>query len=235
MEERARARRRAAHVRRAQSWTIVPICTTSKSLPWHGLERVQLAVVPALVGRARHEPVPAVVGEEHAVLLEAVEDDARLRRERARVEGRLEPHAHPHGRAVGAAVARGPVRRRSDVRAAGLHGREAQRMADRAAADDLVVADEPREHGEARRVRRREALRGGPATARGRRTRRCPPSTRSSRGTSSGTCSTSRRGSTRRGRPRARGGRRRSARRPRSGRRPGSGRGPRRSRRRSRT
>ncbi len=208
-----------------------PILTTSKFAPSDPLQRVQVRVVPPRVGRAGHEPVAAVVGDDHPVALHRGQDHPRLRRERRDVERGLEPHAHAHRRAVGARVAarvvRSPARRTPGASAR----REPQRVA------DLARVRRPRRSARGRGRSAARRRRPGPARrARGRRpevevARRCPPSSRPPPGqvcpglVERAVVAVDHEDVTVA---------RRVRRRPRSGRRPGSGTGPGRSRRRSR-
>ena len=76
------------------------------------VERVQVVVVPAPVGRAAEVPRRAVVGEQRAVALQRPGDDLRLAAEAVEADARLQPHAQAHRRqrrvaVVGREVARG--------------------------------------------------------------------------------------------------------------------------------
>src|SRR6185503_15384135 len=73
----------------------------------------QLVVVPALVGRAGDIPVRAVVGQDHAVGLERLQNDLGIVRERRYIEAGLEAEAlaqrrHARTGLIAGVVARGP-------------------------------------------------------------------------------------------------------------------------------
>ena len=114
------------------------------------LQRVQVGVVPAGVGRAAHEEGRAVVREHHPVLLERAQDHLVLRREAADVVARLEPEPGAHGRVARTTAAR-LVARRPDVRIGRSRRREADHVVD-LARGHLVVADEPGQDRQARSI-----------------------------------------------------------------------------------
>jgi len=63
-------------------------------------------VVPSGIRRSADEPAGAVVGNEHAIGLERLEDCLGFRAEICRNDIRgFEPHAHAHGWQIGACVA----------------------------------------------------------------------------------------------------------------------------------
>ena len=73
----SRTRTRRLQVR-AYLCSASPVFTTSNALPGTVLSWFEVVVVPAGVLRAADEPVAAVVGDDHPVLLQRVEHDARL-------------------------------------------------------------------------------------------------------------------------------------------------------------
>ena len=174
-------------------------------------ERVQVVVRPVRVRRAADVPVRAVVGEDHPVGLQRLEHDARLPREAGDVDVRLQPDAQAHRRQRRVVRARRVVPRRVDVRLPRPLGREAQRVVDHAARD-LVVAREPREDRQPRRVGRTSSPPAAARSSAGSRSRRSPPS---SRRPTSGRARTARRACTRPCRAAARAGRRPTRGRPR--------------------
>src|SRR6476660_4524669 len=121
----------------------------------HGLERIQLVVVPASVRGTGNEPVAAVVRDDHSVRLERPENHLCARREGRDVEARLEPHAHAHWWPVGARVGAREVPGGGDVRVPRMRYREAQRMENGPTLYDFVVAHQTRKDGEPRGVSRR--------------------------------------------------------------------------------
>ena len=131
-----------------------PVFTTSNALPGTVLSWSRSVSFQRVSCRAADEPVAAVVGDDHPVLLERVEHDARLAGERRHVEARLESQAQPHRREVGVGARRRVVRRRVQIGLLRLRHREAQRVVD-VTARHLVVADETREDREPGGVGRR--------------------------------------------------------------------------------
>ena len=107
----------------------------------HRLELVEVGVVPLAVGGAGQEPVRAVVGDEHAVGLEALQDDPGRAVVAAQVEGRLQPEPGAHRRDVRIGGGAGLVGGRADVAALGGGHGEPQRVVD-VAGQHLVAADQ---------------------------------------------------------------------------------------------
>src|SRR6266699_220171 len=72
--------------------------------PWGGVQGqsvdIEVVVVPARVGRAGDEPVRAVVGDDHSVLLQCGEDHLRLRARAGEREARVQAQPKAHGRSV---------------------------------------------------------------------------------------------------------------------------------------
>src|SRR5579871_1320539 len=106
-------------------------------------------LVPARVGGARDEPVRAVVGDDHPVLLESVQDDLDLLGEARHVDLRLEPDPEPHGRKARVRAPAREVAGRAYVAALRLLHGEPESVLDRSLGHGLVVADEAGEDREA--------------------------------------------------------------------------------------
>ena len=99
------------------------------------LQRVDLGIVPSRVGYPAQVPVAAVVGHDHAVLLERPKNNLHSRRVGRKVERRLQADPHAHRGAKRIDVAAGPVSRRRYVGALGPGHREPERMGDGARRD----------------------------------------------------------------------------------------------------
>src|SRR6476620_9480127 len=103
------------------------------------LEAMQVVAVPARVGCPGDVRRRAVVGQQHAVLLERGEDHPRLRAKPADVDGGFQSKPQAHRRERGAGIVAGLVAGRVDVRRPSERGGEAKRVVDEAGGN-LVVA-----------------------------------------------------------------------------------------------
>ena len=102
---------------------------------------MQLVVRPLRARSAADVPVGAVVGDDHAVLLQRLEHDPRLAREARDRVVLLEAEAHSHRRQRRDGLVARDVPRRPDVRGACLGDGEAERVVDPALRDVLVARE----------------------------------------------------------------------------------------------
>ena len=212
----------AGRIRRCYGRRSFEASTTSKAEPGTRCSVCSWSFDHFGLRRAADVPVRAVVGDDHPVLLQRLEDDPRLPREARDRIALLQAEAHPHRRQVRVGLVAREVPRRPDVGAACVVDGEAERVVD-PALRHVLVAREARAGSAARRRRRTSSRRDGACSSAGRRSRRSRPASRRRR---SGRARRARRACSGRGRRSARAGRRPRRGRPRSRRSPGSGTGP---------
>ena len=105
----------------------------------------------------RHEPVAAVVRDEHAVTLEPLENGPRMRRKLRRVEVLAKPQPFPHPGQIQIRLrAREVTGRIDELAPRPAHG-HTHGMCD-APPRDFIVPNDGREDRKARRVRRRPSF-----------------------------------------------------------------------------
>ena len=79
---------------------IGPVSTASNALPGTVFSSIEIVVVPARIGVAADVPAAAVVGDDHAVRLQRLEDDERFAGESREAERRLEAKPESHRRQI---------------------------------------------------------------------------------------------------------------------------------------
>ncbi len=119
---------------------------------------MQIIVIPAFIRRAAQVKRAAVIGQEHSIPFQRHQDDLIGLRVRRDVEVRTQPQPQSQRGEVGALIVRGRVPRRPDVGRLGLRSGKAQRVIDLARCD-LVVADQPGQNRQSRRIGRGLPLR----------------------------------------------------------------------------
>ena len=116
------------------------------------VELMEIVVTPASIWCAADEPGRAIIGEDHAIFLQRGEDHPVLDWETGDVHVGLQTHPQPHRWQTGIVASRTCIMAsRVEVRTAGTWHGEPQRMVD-AAAEDLIVAHQARQNGQACRI-----------------------------------------------------------------------------------
>src|SRR5205823_8969802 len=78
-----------------------------ESVSGHGLELIEVLVVPPRIGCSSNKPVGAVIGDEHTILFESCENDLGRSGETRNVIARFKAQTQSHRRRIGIGVAAG--------------------------------------------------------------------------------------------------------------------------------